>query len=57
MLFRSNPRFVDEENGNFRLGKDSPARGKIKTEGEPATDFYNRSFMPLRSAGAVESGK
>ena len=55
--FGLNPRFVDEENGNFRLGKDSPARGKIKTEGEPATDFYNRSFMPLRSAGAVESGK
>ena len=55
--FGLNPGFVDAEHGNFKLKKDSPAAGKIKTEGEPAADFYNRSFMPLRSAGAIESGK
>lgn len=55
--FGLNPGFVDAENGNFRLKKDSPAQGKIKFSGKPVTDFYNRSFMPLRSAGAIESDK
>jgi len=57
ICFGLNPGFVDAENGNFRLKKDSPAQGKIKFSGEPVTDFYNRSFMPLRSSGAIESDK
>lgn len=54
IVFGVNPGFLDAENRNFRLKKDSPAQGKIKFSDEPVTDFYNRSFMPLRSAGAVE---
>jgi len=55
--FGLNPGFVDAENGNFRLKRDSAAQWKIKFSGNPVTDFYNRTFMPLRSTGAVESGK
>jgi hypothetical protein len=54
IVFGLNPGFMDAENGNFRLKKDSPAQGKIKFSDEPVTDFYNRSFRPLRSAGAIE---
>jgi len=57
IIYGLKPGFVDAENGNFSLKKDSPANGKIKFSGEPLTDFYNRSFMPWRSAGAIESGK
>lgn len=57
IVFGLDPKFVNAESGNFRLEKDSPAAGKIKTLSEPVTDFYYRSFMPLRSIGAVESGK
>lgn len=54
IVFGLNPGFLDAENTNFRLKNDSPAIGKLKYSGEPVTDFYNRSFRPLRSAGAIE---
>lgn len=57
IIFGLNPKFVNAESGNFRLERDSPAVGKIKTMSEPRTDFYNRSFMSFRSIGAVESGR
>ena len=57
IVFGPNPEFVDAENGNFSLKKDSPAIGKVKYTGEPLTDFFHSSFMSLRSFGAIEFGK
>lgn len=54
IVYGTNPDFMDLEKGNFRLKNDSPAKGRIKSKGEPQTDFYNQPYKLLRSFGAVE---
>lgn len=50
-----NPKLTNPEKSDFRPAKPSPAVGRIKFNGKPETDFYNRPFKTLRSWGAIES--
>lgn len=54
IVYGANPNFLDPENGNFMLKKDSPAIGRIKSKEEPLTDYFNRPYKLLRSFGAIE---
>ncbi len=49
-----NPKLTNSEKSDFRPEKTSPAVGRIKFNGKPETDFYNRPFKTLRSLGAIE---
>ena len=54
MIFGQDPKFIDAENGNFRLKSNSPAVGKSAWKEEPATDYFDSAFKSMRTLGAIE---
>lgn len=49
------PMFENPTN-DFKLKIGSPAIGKINDNKEPLLDYFGNSFLPNRSAGAIEGG-